>query len=151
MLTLLPLVLTLPFSYYLLTSRPSIKLLSLLSITSLLSTSYTMWFIPVSPNRAPLSLFKTKRPAKPAFLPIEDNGPIEQALPYLNLGICALLCLAAAGLKGKKSQAWPEEFWVFLLLPTVMLGMVWVGKKWMTDVQQGIGELQGMRYGYKGA
>jgi hypothetical protein len=78
-----------------------------------------------------------------------DDGPINTYLPYMNLAISGLLCLAAWGLKGKETS--PEGLWLFLLLPGVVLAMITVARRSMADIQAGIGELTGLKYDYKGA
>ena len=74
---------------------------------------------------------------------------MQTLLPWLNLAITILLLVTSWAVKGRVSA--PEPLWLFLLLPAVMLGAITVARKSMTDVQVGIGELEGKRYDYKGA
>jgi hypothetical protein len=144
--SILPLTVTPPFIYYLFTSSDlrSMPLLCLLAITSLISSAYTMRFIPLyaasSPGRAQL--------ARPALF-VDADSPVQTLLPWLNLAITILLLVTSWAVKGRVSA--PEPLWLFLLLPAVMLGAITVARKSMTDVQVGIGELEGKRYDYKGA
>jgi glucan phosphoethanolaminetransferase (alkaline phosphatase superfamily) len=138
--SILPLTVVVPFLVYLFAGRPKVSLLCLLAITSLLSTAYTMRFVPVNGEST------TKR-----FSPriTELDGPIEKYFAYLNGAIAGLLLLAAWSLRRQSDS--PEGLWVFLLLPAVMLVMIMVARKSMSDVEASIVELDGMKYEYKGA
>ena len=144
--SVLPLTVAPPFIYYLFEGSGfrSLPLLCLLSITSLVSSAYTMRFIPIysasAPGKAQL--------ARPALF-VDSDSPVQTLLPWLNLAIAVLLVLTSWAVRGKASA--PEALWLFLLLPAVMLGVITVARKSMADVQAGIGELEGKRYEYKGA
>ena len=144
--SILPLIVTLPFIYHLFAGSGlrSMPLLCLLSITSLLSSAYTMRFIPIysasAPGKAQL--------ARPALF-VDSDSPVQTLLPLLNLVIAVLLLLISWAVKGRASA--PEALWLFLPLPAVMLGVITVARKSMADVQAGIGELEGKKYDYKGA
>jgi hypothetical protein len=78
-----------------------------------------------------------------------DETPINQYLPYLSGSISALLLLAAWGYRPRTDV--PEGLWLFLLLPAVIFGMVFMARRSIIEIQTGLTELQGMRYEYKGA
>jgi hypothetical protein len=144
--TTLPL-LTIPLFIYLLflhSALRSLPLLALLSLTSLLATAYTMRFIPLHPSSTPGPI----QLARPALF-VDADSPVQTLLPWLNLAIAVLLLLSSYAVKGRSSA--PEALWLFLLLPAIMLGVVSFARKSMKDVLVGIGELEGKRYGYKGA
>ena len=76
-----------------------------------------------------------------------DKGPLELYLPYLNAILVALLALPGfVGQRAKEGQG--EGIW-FAILPGVVYGVVVVAKWIMVSVD--VGELEGLRYGYKGA
>ena len=78
-----------------------------------------------------------------------DESPINQYLPYLSGSISALLLLAAWAYRSRTDV--PEGLWLFLLLPAVIFGMVFMARRSIIEIQTGLTELQGMRYEYKGA
>lgn len=137
--SILPLTVILPFVYYLSFTSRSTTLLCIMAMTSLVSTAYTMWYIPFQHTTAGLGR---------AGLNLED-GPLDQFLPYLNPIISLFLCLAAWRLK--QQERGPEGLWLFLLMPSALLVMVTVVRRSIVDVQTGIGELSGMKYHYRGA
>jgi hypothetical protein len=150
--SVLPLMVTLPFLWYLAlsTSRP-MALMCLLSVTSLVSSAYTMYFVPATDpaaghqQRRPSSRHKNKIPV----LNATDTSPVNQYLPYLNAAIASLLVLASLAYRSRTDV--PEGLWLFLLLPAAILGMVVLAKRSMTEIQSGLSDLQSMRYEYKGA
>ncbi|KAJ9607007.1 hypothetical protein H2200_009018 [Cladophialophora chaetospira] len=156
----LPLVVILPFIRYLfLSTSSSMALLCLLSITSLVSSAYMMYMIPLG---TPLgSLSKVLRPtpsaqqqrdhafSRTSFLLTSDESPINQYLPYLNAFISVLLFLASWAYRSRTGA--PAGFWVVLLFPGINFIMVFMTKRSMAEVQTGLSELRGMRYEYKGA
>jgi hypothetical protein len=151
----LPCVVTLPFLWYLSlsTTRP-MALLCLLSITSLASSAYVMYFVPVSHTAGASSSSASSSVARTAQRPVlpvagGEESPVNQYLPYLNAFICALLLLASWGYSSRTDV--PEGLWLFLLLPAVVCGMVFVARRSIGDIQAGLGELQGLKYDYKGA
>jgi len=146
-LSALPLTLTLPILYHTLystASTPAPLLACFLAITSLLASAYMMRYIPVTGTGA-IRQPSTQR--QPLF--IASDGPIHLYLPYLNGAICALLAMAAWGFKGRTDV--DDGFWLFLLLPPLILGIITVARRSMADIQSGIGELEGLKYEYKGA
>lgn len=83
---------------------------------------------------------------------LDPDGPLMLTLPYLNIAICLLLALAAYVLKGRTADSKiPEGMWIFLLVPGIMLAMVTVARRSMIDSQEGIGGLEALKYGFKGA
>ena len=80
---------------------------------------------------------------------LTEESPINQYLPYLNAFISALLLLASWGYCSRTDV--PEGLWLFLLLPGVIFGMVFMARSSISEIQVGLSELQGMKYEYKGA
>ncbi|KIW44144.1 uncharacterized protein PV06_05177 [Exophiala oligosperma] len=171
--TALPLVVTLPFIWYLFIATSRIMaLLCLLSVTSLGSSAYMMSFMPVSsaPTSPSTGSKSTSgRPPPPSvvfgtgmstasgsgknflsfFATSAEDGPVKQYLPYMNVAICGILLLAAVGYRARADV--PEGLWLFLVLPAVIFGMVVMARRSIGEIQMGLRELQGMRYEYKGA
>lgn len=73
-----------------------------------------------------------------------DKGPIDLYLPYLNLGLAGVLALAGLLVGGKGNV-----FVGFGYLPGLIYGFVLVAKVIMGSVD--VGELEGLKYGFKGA
>jgi hypothetical protein len=144
--SILPLAVTPVFIYFLVapSTLRSLPLLCLLALTSLLASAYTMRFIPLHPSTSPGHI----QLARPALF-VDADSPIQTLLPWLNLAIAVLLLPSSYAVKGRASA--PGALWLFLLLPAVMLGVVSFARKSMKDVLMGIAELEGKRYGYKGA
>jgi len=157
--TSLPLVVIVPFLWYLFRSTArSTVLLCLLSITSLASSSYMMYMVPVSTPLGSLSAPSRTTPAgqqrasgisQSSFLITSAGSPINQFLPWLNALIGVLLFLASWAYRSRSDV--PEGLWLFLLLPGLIFGMVVIARRSMAEVESGLGQLRGMRYGYKGA
>lgn len=137
--------------------------LPLLAITSLLCTAWTMHFVPAgNTGIGPLDGFirnlndkasekvKGKRPVKPV-LNVGGDGPIQQFLPMLNTCLAFLILLmgrlAAGSTKGEREDGISKM--VVSGLPMLALIMVYGAKLMMGGV--GVDELEGLRYGYKGA
>jgi len=76
-----------------------------------------------------------------------EKGPLQLYLPYLNAALVALLALA--GFVGQRVGKREGEALWFALLPGVVYGIVVVAKAIMGSVD--VGELEGLKYGYKGA
>ncbi|KAL6251271.1 hypothetical protein RBB50_001479 [Rhinocladiella similis] len=166
--TALPLIVTLPFLWYLFLATSRIMaLLCLLSITSLGSSAYIMSFMPVSSTSSSPGSASGRRPPPPSvvfgpasssgrdssssfFATSPDDGPVKQYLPYMNAAISViLLLLAAMGYRARTDV--PEGLWLFLVLPAVIFGMVVMARRSIGEIQTGLRELQGMKYDYKGA
>ena len=137
--SIVPLTVILPFLFYLPSSSPRTALFCILAITSLLSTSFIMRYMPLG------ALSRSR--ARP--LDLEPGGPVERYLPYLNGGIAGLLMLASLAVKGRPEEQ--DGLWLFMLMPTIVFVMVIVARKSMEDVETGITELNNMKYDYKGA
>ena len=84
-----------------------------------------------------------------ADIQIDSDGPLLKALPWLNAGVCAVLLLISVLLGGKRDVS--EGYWLSLLLPAVMLGVVAVVRASMKEVGAGLRGLEVLRYEYKGA
>ena len=150
----------LPFLWYLARSPTrSMALLCLLGITSLSSSAYIMYMIPVGTPLGSLSSLsraashvqrrRDHAASRTSSLLTSDESPINQYLPYLNIFISVLLLLASWACRSRGDA--PEGFWLFLLLPGIIFAMVFVARRSMSEVQTGLSELRGMRYEYKGA
>lgn len=77
-----------------------------------------------------------------------EKGPLELYLPYLNAVLVALLALAGFVGQRRAGEREVEGMW-FAVLPGLVFGVVVVAKSIMGSVN--VGELEGLRYGYKGA
>jgi hypothetical protein len=130
-------------------SAPSTSLLSLLALSSLAISAWTLYSLP--PNKTGFaaidSLINPKAGTTESRVPqlgqIVDKGPLELYLPFLNLGLIGILFLG--GLVLKEGKAWPG----FGLLPGAVSVFV-VGAKWVMGSVD-VGELEDLKYGYKGA
>lgn len=135
----------------------SAKLISLLSMSSLIATAYILVFIP---NTRPDKSKATKSPAK--LQP--EAGPIQQYISYLNGGLSMLIALNAFGFRDKKGVH--EGFWLLCLLPVgefsasdssnyqsdysvVSFSVIVLARRLMLSVD--VDELEELRYRYKGA
>ena len=79
---------------------------------------------------------------------MQDDGPIAQYLPYLNLGLCIVLGLL--GMVASGSSKGDSLWWGFGWLPAGVYVVVLLAKYVMGSVDPE-GELGGLRYGFKGA
>ena len=157
--TLLPFLAILPFPYHaLIHPSRSTALPTILAATSLCITGYTMWSVKVDEgmgkaSKRPSTIFARQDPHASASATTSAlaraDGPLIAYLPYLNAAIAGLLLLLSFLFWGRRDVS--EGFWVLLLLPAVMLGVVTVVKGSMVEIQSGLGELRGLRYEYKGA
>lgn len=126
---------------------PPTSLLSILSVSSLLSTAYLLHTLPPGLTNIPIldSWNKPKSNPVSTSFNIQDDGPIAQYLPLLNLGLTVVLGLLGAIFRGK------EEVWMgFGWLPGVIYSVVLLAKVVMGGVDPER-ELGGLRYGLKGA
>jgi len=125
---------------FLTASLYQVRLLSFLCASSLLATAYMLVFIPTKKvgaiNRSLQSL--------EAFSP---ERPIHKFIPYLN-GILGLL-LAVNALSWRGRSGVHGEFWILCLLPTIIFSISVAARRIMLDVD--VGELEHLKYGYKGA
>lgn len=131
-----------PYISPLLHARTSV--LSLLSISSLLCSAYVLYFIPLTTSIAPFSssVSKLQSSSDTADKEVIDRGPIETYLATLNAVLAGML--AITGWLGGSAKGVP-----FPALPGVVCGVVGMTRWVMGSVD--VGELQGLRYRYKGA
>ncbi|MCJ1238731.1 hypothetical protein MMC14_006722 [Varicellaria rhodocarpa] len=116
------------------------KFLSILSITSLVSTAYMLFFIP----NVRLNTSRRKR----RNLQIEpEPSMIDQYLGYLNGGLSFLIALNAWTIQEKNGVH--DLFWTLCLLPSLVFVVIVVAKRLMISVD--VDELEDLKYGYKGA
>lgn len=148
-LLILPLASIVPYLTTIFT--PHTSFLSLLSITSLLSTAYLLYSLPPGiTSISELDALNRPKPLRgsrgaPSFV-YAGKGPIQQYLPYLNIGLCVVL-----GLLGWLVGRRDEGLWVgFGWLPGGVYGMVLLAKYVMGSVNPEE-ELGALRYGFKGA
>ena len=150
--SILPLTVVLPFFLFVLSANAnrSHRLLCVLSISSLLASGYTMRFVPLPKDNVKRSRKTNQRLG--VRVP-ESDGPIEEYLPVLNGVLSGLLAVAGVMLRGRHDhvEGLASIFWVFLFVPAVMWVMVMVGRNSMGEVGEGVRELSGMKYDYKGA
>lgn len=161
--TLLPLLLTLPFIF----TFPTSPLISILGMTTLLVSTGRMRFSsPSASSPPPRSAGQQTNTGMFRWLQLTDfeyrlldavpeQGPLRIALPWLNIAICAVLGLTAMVLYRRDSSAhsagMADEMWIFCLLPGIALVMVEVATRSMQDIEKGVGELERLKYRYKGA
>ncbi|KAI9738474.1 MAG: hypothetical protein M1818_005371 [Claussenomyces sp. TS43310] len=137
------------------------RLLALLSITSLLSTAYILYRLPTGRTGIP-GLEFTRSITRSGGIPITtpqrydgkrrshtalvgdawDQGPLERYLPALNLLLVAVLALAAPVLRPGPPLGWA-------LLPAGVYGVILIVNVVMGGVD--VGELESLKYGYRGA
>lgn len=178
--SLMPLSLTPLFAFYLLFSSgipARLRLLSLLAFTSLLASSFTMFFMSSisgldarerldrrqkQMHRATIASPSTADSMMEMFgrvvdklddvrLDLDSEGPLLRALPVLNAVMCGLLVLAGWIIKGQTSRGVPPYMWMYFILPAVMWGMTTIARRSIIDEQKELRELKGLKYGYKGA
>ncbi|KAE8452771.1 hypothetical protein EG329_013043 [Mollisiaceae sp. DMI_Dod_QoI] len=138
-----------------------IRFLALLSVSSLLSTAFLLYALP--PGRTGIggldrlnaaasgsSSSKGGGRRKGGLLDEEGegegDGPVKKFLPYLNLGLCAVLVVLGMMVDGGKGEVW----WGFGWVPAGVYGVV-VLAKWVMGGVDPEAELGGLRYGFKGA
>nr|POF16378.1 hypothetical protein CFP56_23896 [Quercus suber] len=133
----IPLTAAIYFTYTLLFASRTAqqRLLALLSVTSLLSTSYVLQYLPVqTPDR------KGKR----AVYQLEAaKSPVERYLVCLNAALAGLLVLVSAvsWWKGLREQAWKEA------LPGIIMGLSMVVRELLAPLD--LEDLQKAKYDYK--
>ena len=133
------------------------KIISVLSMTSLIATAYTLIFIP---NTRPASSKKASSRRQVATEP----GPVHQYIGYLNGGLSLLIGLNAISFKDKGGVH--EGFWLLCFLPVgehfgtlegvcpadilpVSFSIIMLARRLMLSVD--VHELEDLKYGYKGA
>lgn len=138
-LVFLPIIAALSFLPTLTTSTVyQARLSSLLSVTSLLSTAYTLHFVPTTrPNDKSSGSLLTQPKA----------GPLMRYMEPANGVLSALLGLNAAIYKGRPGIQ--EHLWLMSLSPLFCFIVITLARRIMVEVD--IGELERLKYGYKGA
>lgn len=149
LLFLVPLIAAIPYIFALL--RLPTPLLSLLALTSLASTAYLLHCLPPgSTGVATLDNLGRSAPASPPPGLIRPS-PLEAWLPFLNMGMCAVLVVAGLISGAREGGAEP---WAGVLglgnLPTFVYAVVLAAKMVMASVDPER-ELSGLKYQYKGA
>ena len=145
-----PILSIIPYVGTLFNARTSF--LSILSISSLLCTTYLLYSLPPSRTNIPIldslnapksttsSPHSTRVPSR-----IQFDGPIAQYLPLLNLGLGIVLGLLGMVFRGRE-----EVWWGFGWLPAGDYAVVLLAKVVMGGVDPEA-ELGDLRYGFKGA
>jgi len=139
--TILPLVATGAFLPIIRSPSSSVfqKLLCFLGISSLLFTSYMMRLArPPKPDR------NGKQPM--GTVEVRDGG-IERYLSLINAGVCVFLFLAACLLKFRNDGS--DSLWILYLVPGLVFQIAFLARKTILSVD--IGQLEALRYEYKGA
>ncbi|KAM3074236.1 hypothetical protein ACMFMG_002940 [Clarireedia jacksonii] len=154
----LPLICILPYLRTLF--HPSTSLLSILSITSLLSTSYLLYSLPPGLTGIPiLDSLNTKTQTqthshtrtRTRTLPVSSSsGPLQIYLPPLNILLSATLGLLGSLAKAKARSQGSILWFGFEWVPAGIYAVVVAAKMVMGSVDPEE-ELKGLRYGYKGA
>ena len=133
------------------------KIISVLSMTSLIATAYTLIFVP---NTRPASSKKASSRRQLAAEP----GPVHQYIGYLNGGLSLLIGLNAISFKDKRGVH--EGFWLLCFLPVgehfrnledvfaadilpVSFSIIILARRLMLSVD--VDELEDLKYRYKGA
>lgn len=116
------------------------KIISVLSMTSLLATAYTLVFVP---HTRPASSKKGSSRRQLATEP----GPVHQYIGYLNGGLSLLIGLNAISFKDKGGVH--EGFWLLCFLPIVSFSIIMLARRLMLSVD--VDELEDLKYKYKGA
>lgn len=120
--------------YTFLTER---RITSLLSLSSLVCTAYTLHYMPLKPE---------DKKGKTAMYKVHAaKSPLEQYLPILNAGMVGLLTIAAV-------VSWKRGFGE-IAVREALAGVVWVVAMYVRWEARGVdlGELESRKYGLKGA
>jgi hypothetical protein len=144
-------------------SSPSTAIVSLLGISSLAATAFLVY--QQTPTKTGIRVLdawsgadvKGKGPEAAAAFSLSDwSGaggrppPLEQYLPFLNLGLCAMLLLSLFVPRGASAAASNTPYRLLGSLPAAVYGVVLVSKVTMAGVDPER-ELNRLRYEYKGA
>ena len=134
-----------------------VKLISVLSMTSLIATAYILIFVP---NTRPASSKKASSRRQLA----SELGPVHKYIGYLNGGLSLLIGLNAISFRDKRGVH--EGFWLLCFLPvgehfgtlkgvfpadtlTVSFSVIILARRLMLSVD--VDELEDLKYRYKGA
>ncbi|CAK7209338.1 hypothetical protein SCUCBS95973_000405 [Sporothrix curviconia] len=142
-------------------SSSSTAMVSLLGISSLAATAYMVHR--QTPTKTGIRVLDTwsgadvkgKGPAAAATFSLSNWSarrlpPLDQHLPHLNLGLCAVLLLSIFLPKGATAPASNTPYQLLSSLPAVVYGIVLISKVTMAGVDPER-ELNKLRYEYKGA
>ncbi|ETN45662.1 uncharacterized protein HMPREF1541_09495 [Cyphellophora europaea CBS 101466] len=178
--TVLPLLACLPFLYFLVLRPHRLTVLPcLLALTSLGASAFVMGFVPLEgvdfgsdsagagggEGRGGLSDIAHAQASRrraavasrggqlgvelPFSVPVDVGGPVVRWMGVLNGGAPAILVVFAVLLMDADGVG--QGFWLLLLLPALMAAVVAVVRAAMREMERGLRELGGLRYGYKGA
>ena len=135
----------------------SVKLISLLSMSSLMMTAYILIFIPnTRTNDGKVETSQQKLQS--------ESSPVRKYIGYLNGGLSILIAIDGFGFKGKKGVH--EGFWLLCFLPAgrsplfdhsvhradclaVSFSVIVLARRLMLSVD--VSELEKLKYPYKGA
>jgi hypothetical protein len=149
-------------TFYSRSSTASAQLVSLLAVTSLLASAYYLYALPESSASTGLpwvDAWFRKRSASvkgkenetyiPRLGDRVDKSPLELYLPSLNVVLAALVAVIGM-LDGSRSSSGKESLGaVYALLPAGVFALVILVKRELASVD--VGELERLKYGYKGA
>lgn len=120
-----------------------VVLFDLLSITSLLSTAYILHFIPPKQKQPPDP--KGKRPLY--LMRGQDDGPINQYLPWLDGALGAFIALLGL-LSWRKGAIDAGDTWR-AVLPGIIFAVVMLAREQLAPLD--VDGLERLKYDYKGA
>ncbi|KAE9978001.1 hypothetical protein EG328_007217 [Venturia inaequalis] len=135
----LPILSLLLYAPALLPPSSTTFLRTLLSITSLSLTTYALHLLPTRSQ--------TQKTTPDTTRYSSEIGPLKKYLDHLNAGLSVVLLLFA--LRAKQKGEGAEEELYLSLLPGVVFLVVYVARGQLRPVD--VGELERLRYGYKGA
>ncbi|KAK1832671.1 hypothetical protein QBC39DRAFT_329637 [Podospora conica] len=157
LLLILPFLASLPHLLSLFRPSPAApsppRLLALLALTSLAATAYLLLTLP--PTKTGITRLDNRvASAREPHRPVTDDGPLARYLPYLTPVLAGTV--AVVGWMHGMPYPGSRHGWAALCgaagnLPAVVHWAVVVAKVVMAEVEPGLGELEGLRYGYKGA
>ncbi|TKX18534.1 hypothetical protein C1H76_9323 [Elsinoe australis] len=139
--TALPLVAALFFLPSLFTTRSRDALISILSITCLSSTAYTMYFIPTRTPELSTSLSGRRQRA----MLVDMESPVAKYLPRMNGGLASVLGLLGVLLWSRGDTIGA----IWAVVPGAIYAVVMVARNDLVPMD--IEALERMRYEYKGA
>ncbi|KAJ9642565.1 hypothetical protein H2199_004946 [Coniosporium tulheliwenetii] len=116
-------------------------LTALLNLTSLGCTAYVLYYLPLPPSSEAQGEGRAVRGSSGLGSAMDDKGPVERHLVYLNGGLCGILALGE-WMGREKVGGWG---W----LPAVTFVLVLIARVLLRPVD--VGGLEGLKYRYKGA
>jgi hypothetical protein len=111
-----------------------------LAITSLLSSAYATHILPTK-----ASAQRSKTPSALGRYTSPSDSPLRKYIDHLNAGVCVILALQAVRAKQKGLT---DEVWL-AVLPSFVFLLLFLARMQLRPVD--VGELEKLRYGYKGA